>query len=95
MGQGKDVCSCNQKVKAHRPFPTPAPAIQPRFQKTILKTICKDVDTSPPEPLKAIGDICNCGQTIVKPAPYPVIKPCPVRKSKFSKKIKINFSVLI
>lgn len=79
FGEGKDVCNCKQS-KSSRPFPTPAPPVSPiRPHKPIIKTICKEYETPAAPAFNPIGDICHCGQTIVKPAPYPLLRPCPVR----------------
>lgn len=61
--------------------------------KPLIKTICKEYETSAPsvKPYDPIGDICHCGQTHVKPAPYPIIKPCPVRLLTLLKTHKLTF----
>lgn len=70
------MCSCKKGLKAPRPYPIQIPQFP---QKPFVKTVCKEYAAAPAAPVfKPIGDVCNCGQTIVKPAPHPSFKPCPV-----------------
>lgn len=69
--RGIDVCSCKKGLTAPRPYPVRLP----RIQKVLFNPICKEKSSSGYEPFKSIGDACNCGQQIVKPAPLPNIRP--------------------
>jgi hypothetical protein len=73
--KGIDVCSCKKGVTAPRPYPITLPKIQ----VPVFKSICKERGPLPPQPFQPIGDECNCGKQIVKPAPQSK-PPCPHQK---------------
>ncbi|KAG5682499.1 hypothetical protein PVAND_011849 [Polypedilum vanderplanki] len=71
--EGVDVCnggSCKKGITAPRPYPIQAP--QPTH--SIIKTICKEHSINLPKPFNPIGDICQCDQQVIKPAPLPNIR---------------------
>jgi hypothetical protein len=72
--KGIDVCSCKKSVTIPRPYPVTLPKIQ----APVFKHICKE-RPSAPQSFKPIGDECNCGRQIVKPAPQ-TRPPCPHQK---------------
>lgn len=60
------MCGCKKTV-APRPYPVQVP----RLNLPVFKSICKEQAPAQPKPFNPIGDVCNCGQQIVKPAPLP------------------------
>lgn len=65
-------CSKNNGITAPRPYPVQLP----RFQKPVIKTICKQHSPSQPKPFEPIDDdVCHCGNQRVKPAPMPRVRP--------------------
>lgn len=73
--EGVDVCTnkecTNKGYKAIRPYPVH----MPKIQKPLFKSICKEHHFESPKTLNPIGDVCNCGKQIIKPAPMPNVKP--------------------
>lgn len=73
--KGIDVCSCKKGLTAPRPYPITLP----KLNAPVFKSICKEKGPVPPQPFQPIGDECNCGKQIVKPAPL-TKPPCPHQK---------------
>lgn len=64
--RGTDVCGCKKSF-----VPRPHPVQIPRLNIPAIKSICREPAPVQPRPFSPIGDACNCGQKIVKPAPLP------------------------